>query len=318
MGGADLARLIMLTIIPPRSANQGFRGLVCPIAGRIKSRIDEHFEKTARTSCGDCVRPAMIRYSVRGVAFAEIWFDEPAVPPMPDILILSHRHGPPAVGHFTVKPSLVTDLTESEDAIWQRIGKTCRYKIRRAQTKDGAACAIDTYPSDAAVDEFIHFFNRFALQKSLPPISGAQFSAVAGARRLRLTRADLNGSVVARHAYIATDRNIRLLHSASLFREFDAEMRAAIGRANRLLHWIDIVAMKNAGFDCMDWGGRFLDESVPQQKSINDFKREFGARPVEYYESWQPISALGHFYARMRPFMRLARDSLGAFGKPQQ
>jgi hypothetical protein len=252
----------------------------------------------------------MIRYTARGIRFGEIRFDEQPEPPLPDVLILRQRRTRPESGSYTTFHSFVTDLTENDQKLWDKIGKTCRYKIRRAETKDGVGCAIDPAPTPADIAIFIDFFNAFARQKSLAPIDRAELTAIARAGRLWLTRAEADGESVVRHSFLETNGTIRLLQSASLFRETDAETRAIIGRANRLLHWREILTFKERGLECLDWGGRFEDESSQERKGINDFKREFGGTPAEYFESWQALSSRGRVYMRLRALVHGAHALL--------
>jgi len=46
------------------------------------------------------------------------------------------------------------------------------------------------------------------------------------------------------HAYILSGRTARLLHSGSCFRNREAHYRALVGRANRWLHWKDMLQLK--------------------------------------------------------------------------
>jgi hypothetical protein len=241
----------------------------------------------------------MIRFSSMAVSFGERWFDEPVTRPIPDIVILRHSSVRPTTGLVSQKKSLVNDLTASDGEIFAKIGKTCRYKIKRAETKDLATCSYDPDPSVAEVDMFLDFYALFARQKGLPPINRRQFLAVAKAGRLRLSRSELQGAVVVRHAYIVSNAIARLLYSASLFRSSDQEVRSAIGRANRLLHWRDLLAFKQEGLRVFDWGGIFADETSADRKGINNFKREFGGDPATYFEACEVHSLLGRLVLTM-------------------
>ncbi len=235
----------------------------------------------------------MIRFKVLGLRFAQAWFDEPIEQPYPDIAILRHSLVRPSDGRVTVKHSLTSDLGLPEEELFGRIGKTCRYKIKRSESKDGATCTVEATPAAAEVEAFIAFYDRFAAQKGLAPINRKRFGAIAGEGRLWLSSAEVGGTVMVRHAHVVSGTTARMLYSASLFRDSDAEERAAIGRANRLLHWRDMLAFKAAGFRTYDWGGIFADETASDRKGINDFKREFGGEPVRYFESYRACSLMG-------------------------
>jgi hypothetical protein len=259
----------------------------------------------------------MIRFQARTIQYGEIWFDEPVKEPLPDILIRHHCGKRPPKGPFTVERSLIADLTESETVMWEKIGKTCRYKIRRSETKDAVACSFDASPSEEHIDSFVKFYDIFAAGKSLNPLDRNWIEAIVRAGRLRLTRAEHDGTTLVRHSYIVAGGTARLLQTASLFRDTDAEQRAVIGRANRLLHWRDMTAFKDAGLERYDWGGIFENESTPERKGINEFKREFGGTPTEYFGSRQAISIRGQLYSFARELAGSGRAMLSGFrGSP--
>ena len=81
------------------------------------------------------------------------------------------------------------------------------------------------------------------------------------------------------HAYLLDDtlKRVRLLHSASLFRnEKDNQLKAITGRANRLLHFNDMCFFKQHGFQIYDMGGYAHGTSDEALKRINQFKDSFG------------------------------------------
>jgi lipid II:glycine glycyltransferase (peptidoglycan interpeptide bridge formation enzyme) len=65
------------------------------------------------------------------------------------------------------------------------------------------------------------------------------------------------------------------------------------GRANRLLHWEDILYFKNQGYEIYDLGGITLDESNKEGQAIAKFKRCFGGTLIKEYKSWIPVSPKG-------------------------
>jgi lipid II:glycine glycyltransferase (peptidoglycan interpeptide bridge formation enzyme) len=254
----------------------------------------------------------MIRFSSMAIRFGQVWFDEPIVEPLPDVLILRHCRARPEAIAVTIKHSLVSDLEQPTEEIWEKIGKTCRYKIRRAENKDGAICSVDAdqSPTIAELDDFVAFYDEFARAKSLAPINRSRLLAVAEAGRLRLSRGVLNGTIVVRHAYIVTGGTVRLLYSASLFRGSSDDVRAAIGRTNRLLHWLDMQTFKRQEYRTFDWGGLFADEIRPDHRGINDFKREFGGRRVDYFEGYAACSPLGRVVLQIAALPNAARSLL--------
>ena len=65
-----------------------------------------------------------------------------------DIVLYRQRDAPIADARYIPFLSLVTNLSEGEDAITEKFGKDCRYKIRRAETKDGLRMELITDPEE--------------------------------------------------------------------------------------------------------------------------------------------------------------------------
>ena len=98
------------------------------------------------------------------------------------------------------------------------------------------------------------------------------------------------------HAYYMSGERVRLLYSASLFREQDKALRALVGRLNRWLHWQDIQEFRRRGFLIYDMGGVFEDESSPEALGINRFKEEFGGVKIRNFNCTVPMTWKGRIY----------------------
>ena len=164
-----------------------------------------------------------------------------------------------------------------------------------------SALSADFIPDPAvALEEFCGFYDVFARQKGLPPAYRRGLRAACEARQLVLsTAAHEGGRRIVWHAYIRRAQRAVLLHTVSHFRA-DGSDRALVGRANRWLHWKDMLAFRAEGATDYDWGGLFADENVPEQASINGFKREFGGREIESYNCVVGSTLKGRVYAAVR------------------
>ncbi len=90
----------------------------------------------------------------------------------------------------------------------------------------------------------------------------------------------IEGEPAVYHSYVVDEENVRLFQSCSDFRAEDKEKRNAIGRANKYLHWEDMLFFKGKGVKRYDWGGVM---SLEEPNGIDKFKMSFGGEPVEYY-----------------------------------
>lgn len=85
---------------------------------------------------------------------------------------------------------------------------------------------------------------------------------------------DKDGRKLASHAYSLTEGKASMIHSCSGRFEFghNAE-RNRIGRANRFLHWNDMLYFKGKHFKTYDFVGLSFDDRDKAMKNITEFKR---------------------------------------------
>jgi len=246
----------------------------------------------------------MIRIKGRGAVYGEVWYDEE--PPRDcgvDIVLYRQREAPIADARTTPFLTMVTDLSVPEDAIVEKFGKDCRYKIRRADTKDGLHLEFITDP-ESRLEEFQEFYDAFAKQKSVAPCYPQWLLAACEARQLVLTSASQNGEALVWHAYLTSGKAAWLQYTGSCFRDKENDFRALVGRANRWLHWKEMLRFKEMGIERYDWGGLFEDESIPENAGINKFKKDFGGQAVRTYDCTLPVSLKGRIWLPLREAWR--------------
>jgi hypothetical protein len=242
----------------------------------------------------------MIRLDGRGVVYGEVWFDEePSHDCRVDIVQYRFRKAPITHAHIRPFLTLVTDLFAGEEEIAHRFGKDCRYKIRRADTKDGLRAEFIADP-ESTLDEFAGFFDAFARQKSHRPCDRKWLAAACEARQLVLSSATRDGEPLVWHAHVLCGASAGLQYTASHFRGQDNGYRALVGRANRWLHWKDMLRFKRMGMERYDWGGMFEDQSTLEREGINRFKQDFGGQPIRVYDCVVPVSLRGRVYLPLR------------------
>jgi hypothetical protein len=252
----------------------------------------------------------MIRIDGRGAVYGEVWYDEE--PPRDcgvDIVVYRQRQAPIANSRSLPFLSLLTDLSVREDAIMEQFGKDCRYKIRRADTKDGLRMEFLLDPA-ARLDEFRAFFDAFARQKSQPPCDHHWLAAACKARQLALASASRDdGEPLVWHAYLLSGKTAWLQYTSSHFRNKESDYRALVGRGNRWLHWKAMLRFREMGMKRYDWGGLFEDESTPERAGINNFKKDFGGQPARSYECAVPVTVKGRIYLPLRDAWRYRKKT---------
>lgn len=203
-----------------------------------------------------------------------VWYSsKPSVWNCLTTLYKQSTHYKPVLGYkrenFFTK---IVDLTKDKNQLLEGFDKNTSYEIRRAEKED---INISVEPN---VENFKHFYNQFAKTKSLPQLNNS-INHYDG--NLVITKAEYDKKEVVMHSYIVDEslKRVRLLHSASLFRnELDSQTRAIIGRANRLLHLMDMEYFKQMGFMEYDLGGYALGTKDETLCRINKFKDGFGGK----------------------------------------
>lgn len=249
----------------------------------------------------------MIRLEGRAAVYGEVWYDE-ELPPHAgvDIVLYRQRQAPVAGARAAPFLSMVSELSPQEDEIFGQFGKDCRYKIRRADSKDGLRMEFGA-PPEGELEAFCDFYDAFARQKSFAPCDRKWLAAARAAGRLALSAASRDGDILVRHAYFTDGKIAWLQYTASCFRGRDNDYRALVGRANRWLHWRDMLRFRRLGVTRYDWGGLFEDESTPERAGINRFKKDFGGEQVRRYDCVAPVTVKGRLYLPLRKAWRRLR-----------
>ena len=220
----------------------------------------------------------ILRYVSHGLVIEELWFDEVLQTGLyPDIVRYCQALSPPCPD-CTEFYTLVTDLKQEEKSLWAGLKKETRYEVRRAQEKDALKLEVWDGQCPSFLNDFIAYYNGFTIKKSLPPLDRRHLELFVNAGRIDLSRSlSSTGEILVCHAHYRHKGRVRLLYSASHFRgNDDSTFRASVGRANRWLHWQDMVRYKVAGYSWYDWGGWYQGREDADRLRINHFKESFG------------------------------------------
>jgi hypothetical protein len=248
----------------------------------------------------------VIRIQGRAVVYGELWFDEepPETAALAGVDVLVHRNRPlllPNAWPYRGVPpdaplhSLQSDLDAAPEALMAQFDETCRRHVRRAERQDGLRHEVLADAADG-LGEFAEFYDAFARQKGLWLADRHWLARAAQAGQLVLSCASAGGERLVWHAHLRAGRTVQMAHSVSLYRGMDDAKRSLLGRANRWLHWRDMLEFRSAGLRHYDWGGMFAPESTAEQAGINRFKRSFGGRPVRAWQYAVPVTIRGRLW----------------------
>ena len=173
--------------------------------------------------------------------------------------------------------TLLVDLTQEEELLWQGVQKKTRGYIRGAAKRPHEIQRIAGQP-DRSLIRFVESFRSARdLGSTRAPVYARYFENGLA------TALVVDGATIIVHIYIIdpTIHRIRLLWSA---RALDTEEDTS--GLNKLLHWEDMIYAKRVlGLKTYDWGGIALSDGALE--GIDEFKRKFGGVLVtEYNVTW--------------------------------
>lgn len=245
--------------------------------------------------------PVPARYRRHGVRIAEYWLDQSIVPSAnSDVALLIQYSAVPRMAWSRPFTSLVIGLEQTEAKLRDGLNRDTRYKINRAYERD--ACQFSAVAPDARTcQRFSDFYDRFALSKGLPRVDRMALLARAEAGLLLFSQARWRGEEVVWHVHVCAGGSATLLHSSSQFRATDdKELQAVIGRANRALHWFDMLHFKGSGMLRYDFGGWYAGNEDDSLLRINQFKEGFGGTRVDQFRALLGLTVIGKCLVRTR------------------
>ena len=230
---------------------------------------------------------AMIVFSRATIRIGEVYFSEErkAGGPRVDLVrFIGVLHPRERLG-WTLGHTLLIDLAKDSDTLLREMDSGTRYEIKRAQSKDSLMHDRSDAPSPQMVESFCDHYDEFAKSKSLRSIFRLRMHELARREMLLLSAMSTGqGQVLVQHAHLMTAGRVMLLYSASKFREInDSTARALVGRANRLLHWQDMMTAKERGISVYDICGVDITNRSPETSRIAQFKQGFGGKLVPVF-----------------------------------
>jgi hypothetical protein len=245
----------------------------------------------------------MIRYRSRALKVGEVYFDETPDCSGLDIVFYHHRSAPVHPQRWLYSYTLTVDLTQTADDLLSMMNRNTSYQVRRARDRDGiTARAIPA--TDEAIDEFVRFYNRFAGAAGRRPLSPDILQRLAAVDMLTLTCAESpTGERLVCHSLVCSrsQRRVRVRHlSSQLHSVDDNARRALIGRANRYLHYWDMLFFQEQGIQVFDFGGWYAGTEDQARLRINTFKERFGGVVTLGYDCEEPLSLKGKLYLAAR------------------
>lgn len=226
-------------------------------------------------------KKGLLSYSIR-------WYDPQ--PRFPLIPVTVYYQVPVSLNPVGFKKeefwTLHTALKKSDEEFLAEQNSTNKTQIKQARK-------LNLNIRTGSFEEFLPFFNEFSKEKGISGTTLVKLESF-GRGNLEISAAvDEKRRVLAMHANLI-DQSIarsRLIHSASA-RFADESDAGLVGRANRLLHFENLIRYREMGLDVYDWGGIAKGSTDPVKAGINRFKEAFGGQEVCEYH-YYPFYAAG-------------------------
>lgn len=231
------------------------------------------------------------------------------------VMLINCKYKVPIDGYQYTRTILTTviDLTQDLEEIWNRMDKTCRYKIRRAEREQIQIKFNQDH------QEFYDISLQFQKEKGFGSLFSLRHPDLDTIREKgTLITMYYQNELLGGHVYLEDQDNILMWISASQRLHVDKEKAALISRANRLLHWEAIKYARQKGIKEYDLGGIFPEEEASRdegKKNENFFKLSFGGQSVQRYQYEKSYSLLHQLCRRafisVSPLIRSTAPRVG-------
>lgn len=180
------------------------------------------------------------------------------------------------------KLTVLINLKQDLNIIFQDFSATNKTQIR-SSVRVGTICQ-----RISNIDEFIDFFNEFAIKKGINTITKDRVLSY-GLSNFYAFSAMQNNRIIAVHSYLIDKQAsiVMLLTSANIRFDEDQDKQIIIGKANKQLHYFEIQTFKEMGLETFDFGGFATEDQIknnPGLKGVNAFKLSFGGNVITNYE----------------------------------
>lgn len=200
--------------------------------------------------------------------------------------------------------TLITALTQPPEEIFKGFAHGYRRQIMKAQS-EGVECRAYTSEEikkdPSVLEEFESAYVNFVQAKGIQAFFNVRsVKSAVSSGAIVLTKASKDGVIFTQHVYVVDSTTARCNLSVSNFRDGDVDPAFA-GRANKLLHWSDMLYFSAQGYLTYDWGGITNPESP---SGVDAFKLGFGGVLRGYYNVAVGKSVAGKFAILARKMRR--------------
>lgn len=199
--------------------------------------------------------------------------------------------------------TLTSDLTEPVEVLLNRMKKSVKYEINRSEKEQEITCeyftAIHLFSNKLILEDFKLAYYDFCIKAGNSKLKKAyhhkRVLAYIDNECILISKASFcNGNVW--HMYVWYQSNAVLVYSFSDYRNQEVNKELA-GRANKYLHYKDMLYLKDHKCTIYDWGNVTKFENY---NGIDKFKSSFGGEQKIVYNYYQGNTMLGKILVKVK------------------
>lgn len=198
--------------------------------------------------------------------------------------------------------TLITNLDESEDGLFLKMRRSYKSQIQRCLNEDVAISIYETKQVKENPDilsgfysTYMHYCDSSGRPELKKNFDMKKINSYIDNNCITISIADFKDGKVY-HMYVHDEKNTVILYSASDFRN-DYVDRNLAGRANKLLHYKDMIYFKDMNVHSYDWGNV---TSFTEPNGVDAFKMAFGGNHAEVYNIFIGNSLKGKILVGLR------------------
>jgi len=213
-------------------------------------------------------------YKHKFITIEDVWFDEKV-----------NLNGVDRVIYHQVKEkrknstpfhTMIIDLTQTEEEIFQNFTKSTRKTINSALKKGLIYKRYMGVFDENILNQYIEAEEKFADEKGLSRFPNTTYKYHFQNKKLMIsTLSTEDGNILTWHIRYINDERARALRAVSFLSIGDEERKKLTSLANRLHHWEDMKFFKSEGYKIYDFGGWYAGSEDKKKLTINQFKQGF-------------------------------------------
>jgi len=184
-----------------------------------------------------------------------------------------------------IRYTVINDLTNSEDDLLTSMSRATKYDVVRSK-KDGISIARfegselknNRQPLERFKKAYLSFYEKTKIEDVIKAYSEEDLDSYVENNCMTLSIAQKDEFTVY-HVHVHNAGKCMLLYSVSDFRNEHAD-KNILGRANKLLHFDDMLFFKSKEIKEYDWGDISSKENL---NGIDKFKLSFGGKITDVY-----------------------------------